>query len=387
MTDRTPPKNRDILAGKRILHVINSDGGGGVEHLSKVLAHDQESRGAATKTLFLYPGGAASKGQKITGIFRAARDIARFRPDMLVTFQPTSSVIASLAARLAGCRARIIHQSNRPHLPHWLPRLLDRLAGSSGLYSVIIMNSAATREAFQNYPARYRSRLRDISHGVAWSDRAGVTQQKRAEIRTNIRAELGISPDADVLFSCARLSAEKSLETIIETLPDMPSTVFLLAGDGAHKQVLQDLADRLGVRAKMIFLGHIDQQRLPKLYLASDIFVFPSKTETFGMAAVEAAMAGMVIVASDIPTVREVLSVGGQRAAILVSGWDAKDWQKTLSQTLAPKTLGSKTPGSKKWGNDIAASQAEKLAPEIRAHYSTEKMLEKYAALYQEILP
>jgi len=383
MTDSTMPKNTiskngGILEGKRILHVINADGGGGVEHLSDSLKKHQDGQGATTKTLFLYPKGTASKGQKVLGIFRTARGIVRFRPDLLVTFQPTSSVIASLAARLAGCRARIIHQSNLPRLTHRLPRLLDRLAGSSGLYSVIIMNSATTREAFQNYPARYRNRLHDISHGVEWpheadwTDGTGMAQAKRAGIRAVTRAELGISPETNVLFSCARLSAEKSLETIIGVLPNMPEAIFLLAGGGSHKQVLQNLAKKLGVSKQLIFLGHVTQDRLPGLYLASDIFVFPSRTETFGMAAVEAAMAGMVIVASNIPTVREVLSVDSQRAAILVSGWDARDWQETLSHTL---------------GNDVAARQAQRLAPKIRAYYSTEKMLEKYTALYQEILP
>ena len=359
-----------LLAGKHILHVINADGGGGVEHLSHSLAQHQQSLGAVTKTLFLYPSGPAGKTAKIAGLFKAARDIIRFKPDMLMTFQPTSSVIASLAARLAGCRVRIIHQSNLPRLTHRLPRLLDRWAGSWGLYSVIIMNSAATRDAFGHYPARYRRRLHDIPHGVDWPHDAALMQQQRSQICKKTRQDLGISLEADLLFSCARLSAEKSLETIIEALPNMPKAVFLLAGDGTHQQTLQDLADRLGVRAQVIFLGHIAQQRLPELYLASDLFVFPSKTETFGMAAVEAAMAGMVIVASDIPTVREVLSVEGQTAAILVRDWQAQSWQQAISKAL---------------GNHQAAAQSQKLAPKIRAHYSTEKMLEKYAALYQEM--
>ena len=81
-------------------------------------------------------------------------------------------------------------------------------------------------------------------------------------------------------------------------------------------------------------------------------------------------MAGMVIVASDIPVTREVLSVEGQSAAILVNGWHPKVWQQTLLKTL---------------GDHQIAGQAQKLAPKIRAHYSTEKMLEKYAALYQEM--
>jgi len=371
-TDKTA-----LLTEKRILHVINADGGGGVEHLSDSLKKHQDALGGVTKTLFLYPSGDASKSAKISGIFRAARDIFRFKPDVLMTFQPTSSVIASLVARLSGCRARIIHQSNLPRLTHKLPRLLDRLAGSSGLYSVIIMNSAATKEAFQDYPASYRRKLHDIPHGIDWPDGADIPQKEQAEIRAKIRAQLGISPETDVLFSCARLSAEKSLETIIEVLPNMPpgpnmeKPLFLLAGDGAHKQVLQDLANTLKVSSQLIFLGHVKQDRLPGLYLASDVFVFPSKTETFGMAAVEAAMGGMVIVASDIPAVREVLSVNGQSATILVNGWQPKSWQDALSKTLA---------------NDLAAKQAQKLAPKIRALYSTEKMLDKYAALYEEML-
>ena len=242
------------LAGQRILHVINADGGGGVEHLSKTLANHQQKLGGHVKILFLYSGSDVSKAAKIAQLLRAVRNIMGFQPNMLMTFQPTSSVIASLAARLTGCRLRLIHQSNLPRLTHALPRLLDRLAGSWGLYSVIIMNSQATKAAFQSYPARYRNRLYDIAHGVDWPhDDIDITPEQQAKRRAQKRKELGISAGATVLFSCARLSAEKSLETIIKALPDMPKTIFLLAGDGAHKQALQDLAIQLGVSNRSYF--------------------------------------------------------------------------------------------------------------------------------------
>ena len=55
------------------------------------------------------------------------------------------------------------------------------------------------------------------------------------------------------------------------------------------------------------------------LFLKSlDVFVFPTRMETFGLAAVEAAQAGVPVVASDIDVLREVLTLDGEPCALFV---------------------------------------------------------------------
>src|SRR2546430_9530746 len=58
--------------------------------------------------------------------------------------------------------------------------------------------------------------------------------------------------------------------------------------------------------------GELSPERVAHLLRALDVFVFPSLAETFGLAVVEAAQAGIPVVSNDLPVLRETLSLGGE---------------------------------------------------------------------------
>ncbi len=68
--------------------------------------------------------------------------------------------------------------------------------------------------------------------------------------------------------------------------------VFVIAGDGPARAELQTLMP------DAIFLGHLNAQQLATAYASSDVFVFPSRTETFGNVTVEAMACGTIPVCS-----------------------------------------------------------------------------------------
>ena len=359
------PKIQDVsqLHNKRVLFVINANGRGGVEHLALTLQKDLILQDAHIQNLYLYNGTQDSKRAKIRSILKVIKDIIAFKADILITFQPTSSVIATFITRLTGCKTRIVHESNLPSLTHVLPRYLDRLLGRSGFYSVNIMNSKATELAFKDYPKTYRSKLHYIPHGIVWS-----APQKE---RSAIRKEMDIEQERPVFLTCARLSKEKSLETIIEAMPSIPEALFIIAGEGTHQTNLQNLAKDLGVTEQVRFIGHVSHDQLSELHLASDLFVFPSRSETFGMAAVEAAMSGLPIVSSNLPVIKEVLTIEGQSAVIFVPDWSPENWVLALHTALKDQSL---------------AQKAKALAPKLRKTYNITSMLERYRALYKDLL-
>ena len=67
----------------------------------------------------------------------------------------------------------------------------------------------------------------------------------------------------------------------------------------------------LGVDDRLHMLGALSANDIADLYAAADVFVFPSIWETFGLAAVEAGMAGMPMVVADLPVLHEVLRADG----------------------------------------------------------------------------
>ena len=352
------------LVGKRVVFVVNSDSGGGVEHIADMLGSFVRRHGALPVSIFLYPKDKASLFLKLSSLARAAFDIITARADVIVTFQPTSSVLAMMLGRLLGCKIRIAHQSNLPETSHPIVSILDRVCGSLGFYTVNVMNSNATRAAFRMYPRRYQSCIREIAHGVTW--------QAPTKTVAEVREELAIPHGAKVLMTCSRLSEGKALDTIIRALPMLERMHFIIAGDGPELESLAGCARDLNVDHRVHFLGYVVRDHLCDLHEAADVFVFPSVRETFGLAVLEAAMHGVPVVASSIPALREVMTLDNHTPARFVDNWDAENWARVVQEVISdPKRV----------------TRALEFAPRFREHYSEQRMLERYGALFEELIP
>lgn len=351
------------FTGKRVLILIHSDEGGGVEYLAGVMRADLEARGARVEVHFLYAKGEQSRLRKLGGVATTAWEILRRRPDVLVTYQPTASTLAGLVGQLAGCRARIVHQSNMPGDSDPIARVLDRTFGTVGLYSVIIANSKATEAAFADYPAAYRRRMTRIEHGVACPP---VSRD-----RQTVLARHSI-PDGDrVLLGAARLTAQKGLARVIVALASLPGARLAIAGQGPERERLEALADQHGVADRVHFLGYIDRAELAELYAVCDLFVFPSDWETFGLAAVEAAILGAPIVAKDLPVLREVLCVDGVCPSVFVPSTEPDVWAQAISGALLDTSF---------------TARARAFAEAVADKYGEPRMLAEFAEVAQRLI-
>ena len=77
-------------------------------------------------------------------------------------------------------------------------------------------------------------------------------------------------------------------------------------------------------------LGYLDQASLHRWYRRTAVFVLPSLYEPFGLAALEAALAGCALVVSDIPSLREVWG----EAAVFVPPQDDRAWTRAVNRLL-----------------------------------------------------
>jgi glycosyltransferase involved in cell wall biosynthesis/predicted metal-dependent phosphoesterase TrpH len=98
-----------------------------------------------------------------------------------------------------------------------------------------------------------------------------------------------------VLYA-GRLSKEKGAELLAESFLDArqrdPRLHLLLAGGGPEEEMLRE---RLGAHAT--FLGWLDREELARAYASADVFLFPSRTDTYGQVVVEAQASGLPVVA------------------------------------------------------------------------------------------
>jgi len=79
---------------------------------------------------------------------------------------------------------------------------------------------------------------------------------------------------------------------------------FLVVGRGRLQPLVQNLSKQ---HQNVRYIGQINEEALPEIFRDSDIFIMPSRVETFGIVALEALASGLPVIASDITGPRDIL--------------------------------------------------------------------------------
>lgn len=123
------------------------------------------------------------------------------------------------------------------------------------------------------------------------------------KILEGVKFQLGKKEGDLYLFIAARLVYQKGIDAIIKALPNLPETVkFLIAGGGPDEQMLKDLSAELGLKERVIFLGPLERDDVPKYRntIVSDVFVHPSRSEGLGNSVLSAMAARLPVIASQV---------------------------------------------------------------------------------------
>lgn len=166
----------------------------------------------------------------------------------------------------------------------------------------ILSNSYAALDFF--FPKRKASdtRFKVIYNGV------NIEDYDLAESKTSIRKSLGIPQDAFVIGHAGRLDKAKNHDTILKVFRQVqeehPNSFLVLCGKNTEKLLPQIVT--LNIKEKTLLLGY--RSDVPKVLKSMDCFLFPSLTEGQPNALIEAMVAGVPIVASDIPSIKECVS-------------------------------------------------------------------------------
>jgi glycosyltransferase involved in cell wall biosynthesis len=343
----------------RVLQVLHDNERGGVQMLAGMIESGLSSHRFEFETAYLYPRPALPAFTKLACVFTMMRRIWRGDFDALVAYQSTASILVGFVGWLSGCRLRVVHQTCTPAETAAPLRLLDRLAGTLGLYSVNVANSAATEAAFACYPARYRRAMVLIEHGI--------DAPAPSRLRDETRRRFGLPVDRPVILNVGRLVEQKNQDVLIAALAGVPQAHLALAGGGHKQDAYQAVAASLGAVDRVHILGPLPSNDIADLY--ADVFVFPSTWETFGLAAVEAAMVGLALVVSDLAVLREVLQIDAPKPVAFVAPHDVDGWCTAIRRALA-------TPASP--AIVAAFSQA------IRHKYSRQRMIDNYLSLFDQ---
>jgi glycosyltransferase involved in cell wall biosynthesis len=135
-----------------------------------------------------------------------------------------------------------------------------------------------------------------LSRGV---DTQLFDPQRRSD---ELRRSWGCSPAAPVLLYVGRLAAEKNLDLALRAYrhiaAEMPHARLVLVGDGPAREQLRES------HPELILPGPKVGVELAEHYASGDLFLFPSRTETFGNVVLEAMASGLPVIAFDYAAAR-----------------------------------------------------------------------------------
>jgi glycosyltransferase involved in cell wall biosynthesis len=141
-----------------------------------------------------------------------------------------------------------------------------------------------------------------------------------------------IPADVPIILSIGRLALPKNYPTALAALAELQLPFrYVVLGEGEQRSQLIDLAGSLGIADRVEFVGH-QANTAPYLRKASALLI-PSLWEGFGLAAVEAMNAGLPVIASDVPGLREVVGEDGD-CAVLVDPRDTASVRNGILRVL-----------------------------------------------------
>lgn len=163
----------------------------------------------------------------------------------------------------------------------------------------ILSNSLAALNFFFPDRASLDRRFEVIYNGI------DLNEYSLSESKESIRLSLGISKNVYVIGHVGRLDKAKNHETILKVFQQLQhediNSFLVLCGKDTENLIPQLI--ELGIKEKTLILGY--RKDIPRVLKSLDCFLFPSVTEGQPNALIEAMVAGVPIVASDIPAIKE----------------------------------------------------------------------------------
>jgi glycosyltransferase involved in cell wall biosynthesis len=180
----------------------------------------------------------------------------------------------------------------------------------------------------------------------------------------------GVNPPDDVpesarvLLAVARLTDQKGIDVAIRALAELPDdTVLVVLGEGPERATLLRLARDLGLESRAFLLGRVPD--VAAWLGRATVLVHPARWEGFGLGVLEAMLAGLPVVATNVSALPELIVDG--ETGVLVEPDDAAALARGIAHALDRPELG--------------AGGLERA----RSEFSVGRMADRTAALYLKV--
>lgn len=326
---------------QKIINLVTHMEAGGAQAAAIRLSEEMIKKGMSTETWFIYqksdtyinrPFVKVIHNRAPSNIFHAIVIVYKLfvlfkkvKPHAVISHTHYASTLGHIASFLAGVNIRIATMHN----PVWtypkMALVLNKLLGNWGIYSKIIAVSDTVRRSCDQYSAKYKSFIEIIYNGANCKN-ASLSKQD-ALIKFGLPGFQG----KKILVMLGRLHPQKNQDFIIQLMPELDNYILLLAGNGELYESFQQSIQLLNLENKVFLLGEIKPDLVPDFLSIGDIFLFPSVFEAFGFVLLEAGHNNLPIVASNIPSNKEVLiNKQNESCGIIVPDMQKDSWVNAI---------------------------------------------------------
>jgi glycosyltransferase involved in cell wall biosynthesis len=230
-------------------------------------------------------------------IYRLARIIGQFRPNVVHSHMPHAKLLSRLVRLIQPFPVQIgtLHAMNMAGVDRDHAVIYETahcLTEPQTDCTTAICHAAA--EHYVRVHAVRASKLKVIPHGIN-----SAAYENNPAYRQRLRNELGLE-DRFVWVAVGRLETVKAYPTLLRAFASLldRSTTLLICGEGSLAAELRALATQLHIAERVKFLGL--RRDIPEILSAADGFVLSSDSEGLPLVLLQAAAAGLPIVTTDV---------------------------------------------------------------------------------------
>jgi glycogen(starch) synthase len=263
-------------------------------------------------------------------------------------------------------------------------------SGGQGSEVVLHLESAMAQNADKIITVSYAMQQDLSQHGwpqskisVVWNgvdpDRYDPRKNKREDVE-RIRELYKVPRDWNMLLFVGRLTWVKGVRALLQAMPSVlreyPNTKLVILGKGEEQTDIKETAERLGITDKIVYrFDFVPETERILHYAASDLCIFPSTYEPFGIVSLEAmALEKPVVVGARgvVGFKEQVISSGPDQNGVHVNGEDPEDIAWGIKETL-------KNPEkARNWG--------ENGRKRVLEYFTWRKVAEETAKIYESVL-
>lgn len=171
----------------------------------------------------------------------------------------------------------------------------------------VIVNSNYMKSEIQRLFGLPFEKINVIPNGINLNNFTGIERDY------DFRRQYAMDNEKIILY-VGRLVYEKGIQNLIGAMPKILNNYndskLVICGKGGMIDELRQEVHNLGIDNKVYFAGYCDSKKVQKMYKCADVAVFPSTYEPFGIVALEAMLAGVPTVVSDVGGLNEIVEHG-----------------------------------------------------------------------------